>query len=229
MKEIILDEEKLTEFSSLIDMKKEAKLAQQIIRELKEIVEAKNLVSLSAPQIGYPYRIFVIKFKDAARSFINPVISRAKGFQLSKERCSSIPGKEFLIPRQNDIELFYTTPLNKYEAQQFIGFGAFVVQHEIDHLDGILVSNMGLEIDDDFEKATDEEKTEIISAYLDSLDLRAKKIKDECEKDEEFDKAYKTMKFMQEVNAGNIKLNAEEDKKDANQIEENNKEAKNSN
>lgn len=221
MKEIILDEEKLTEFSSLIDMKKEAKLAQQIIRELKEIVEAKNLVSLSAPMIGYPYRIFVIKFKDAIRSFINPVISKVKGFQLSTEQCPSLPGKKYIIPRQNDIELFYTTPLNKYESQRFIGYGAFVVQHEIDHLDGILVSNMGLEIDEDFEKATEDERMQVISAYLDSLDVRCKKIKDECDKDEEFEKAYKTMKFMEEVNAGNIKLNAEEENKDDNKTEEN--------
>ena len=44
----------------------------------------------------------------------------------------------------------------------------------MDHLDGLLLSDIGLEIDDAFESASQEEKDEVINWYLDTLDLKAK-------------------------------------------------------
>jgi hypothetical protein len=70
----------------------------------------------------------------------------------------------------------YQTPLGKIESKQFMGAAAKVFQHEMDHLDGLLLSDIGLEIDELFDNATEEERMEVINMYLDSLDIKQKEI-----------------------------------------------------
>lgn len=53
----------------------------------------------------------------------------------------------------------------------------------MDHLEGLLLSDIGLEIDDDFDNASQEEKDELINWYLDTLDLKAKELNTEIEND----------------------------------------------
>ena len=164
-----------------IDIKTENKLMREIISALKHTIELNNIVSLSAPAIGYDKRIFCIKFDTEIKTFINPVIIQSKGIQLSREICTSIPGKTFIRPRNNDITVIYQKPSGPSESRQLVGLSAIVFQHELDHLEGLLLSDIGLEIDDDFEKASDEEKEEVINYYLDSLDLKRKEIEDEIQ------------------------------------------------
>ena len=136
-----------------------------------------NLCSLSAPAIGYDKRIFCVDFKDSEiKTFINPILTQVKGLSLSKESCTSIPGKQFIRPRNTDLTIIYQRPLGQIETRQVTGMAAFVIQHEIDHLDGLLLSDIGLEVDADFDKATEEEREEIINMYLDSLDLKQKNL-----------------------------------------------------
>ena len=143
MKEIIkiTDENNniLNDRAEEIDIRKENALMREIILELKDTLRNhKEGVGLAAPQIGYNKRIFVINFSGDLRSFINPIISEVKGFELSKEGCLSIPGKEFIRPRNNEITVLYQTPLGKIESRKLVGKAAIIFQHEIDHLDGIL-------------------------------------------------------------------------------------------
>lgn len=206
MKEIITEIEKLGDTAEVINPTKENALMREIILELKEVVREKNLVSLSAPQIGYNKRIFVINFKGDIRTFINPIISQIKGFELSKEQCSSLPNKTFIRPRHNDIRVAYLTPLGKYQEQRFIGKAATVFQHEIDHLDGLLICDIGLEIDDDYEKASEEDRLQIINSYMDSLDIKQKDINKKIEEDEELKKMSDAIEFMTKVQTGEVKL-----------------------
>lgn len=218
IKEIVLEEEKLVTRCDEIDPRTENKLMREIIVDLKDTIREKNLVGLAANQIGYDKRIFVINFNGDLRSFVNPIITKTGGLELSREGCASIPGKEFVRPRHNDIEVTYMTPLGKIESRQLVGMAATVFQHEIDHLDGMLLSDIGFEVDEDFDNATDEERQEVVNAYLDSLDLRRRELNEEIENDEELKQASNAIKFVEKVQKGEIEIETSEIPKE--QIEE---------
>ena len=121
--------------------------------------------------------------KDQIKTFINPVIEAysPKGMQLSREKCSSLPGKEYIRVRNNDIRVMYQRPTGEAESNRLLGKAALVFQHEMDHLEGVLISDIGLEVIPEFDEATDEERAEVIKEYLDSLDIRVKEINKEIE------------------------------------------------
>ena len=204
--DIIIDEKKLSERADEVDVRKDNKEVREIAIELKKVIREKNLTSLAANQIGYDKRIFAINFSGDIRTFINPVITGVKGFELSKETCSSIPGKTFIRPRHNDITTIYMTPLGKIESKQFMGAAAKVFQHCIDHLDGLLLSDIGLEVDEDFDKATEEERLEVINMYLDSLDIKQKEINKEIEEDKDLKQLSDGIKFIEKVQKGEVQL-----------------------
>lgn len=192
-----------------IDIKTENKLMREIISALKHTIELNNIVSLSAPAIGYDKRIFCIKFDTEIKTFINPVIIQSKGIQLSREICTSIPGKTFIRPRNNDITVIYQKPSGPSESRQLVGLSAIVFQHELDHLEGLLLSDIGLEIDDNFENASEEEREEVINYYLDSLDLKRKELEDEIQSNEELKQLSEGIKFMESVYKGETQIEKE--------------------
>lgn len=206
MKEIITDYEILSGRSDEIDVRKEGREAQEIVRELKAVVREKNLTGLSACQIGYNKRILVINFNGDIRSFINPIITGATGLELSREKCSSIPDKTFIRIRNNNISVAYQTPLGKVESRKLFGLAANVFQHHLDHLDGLLLSDVGLEVDEAFDNASDEEKGEIINLYLDSLDIRRKELKEEINNNDELKQMSDAIDFMEKVQKGEIEF-----------------------
>ena len=208
-KEIVLDEEKLGVRCDEIDPRTENKLMREIIIELKNKIREDDLIGLAANQIGYNKRIFVLNFQGDLRSFINPIISEVGQLELSREKCASIPDKEFVRPRHNEITVAYTTPLGKIESRKLIGMAATVFQHEIDHLDGLLLSDIGFEVDEDFDNASDEEKEKIVEMYLDSLDLRSKQLNEEIENDAELKQTSDAVKFIQKVQSGEIEVEYE--------------------
>ena len=203
------NELELSQRATEIDIKTENKLMREIISALKHTIELNNIVSLSAPAIGYDKRIFCIKFDTEIKTFINPVIIQSKGIQLSREICTSIPGKTFIRPRNNDITVIYQKPSGPSESRQLVGLSAIVFQHELDHLEGLLLSDIGLEIDDDFENASDEEREEVINYYLDSLDLKRKELEEEIQSNEELKQLSDGIKFMESVYKGETQIEKE--------------------
>lgn len=200
-------EVKLSFRADEIDIRKENVQARQIISELKRTIRKLGITALSAPAIGYNKRIFCIDFKDNdVVTFINPIIAHSEGIQLSKEQCTSIPDKKYIRIRNNKIQVIYQTPTGEVKQRQMVGLAAYVFQHEVDHLDGLLLSDIGLEIDDDYEQATDEEKSEIINAYLDCLDIRNKELQKEIEEDPDLKQTNDAIKFMTAVATGEVQL-----------------------
>lgn len=207
MKEIVTDLEKLSERCEEIDIRKDNELMREIILELKDTLRAhKNGVGLAAPQIGYDKRIFVINFNGDLRTFINPIISEANNLTLNREGCLSLPGKEYIRPRHSKITVVYQTPLGKIESRQMFGLAACVFQHELDHLDGLLLSDIGLEVTEEFDKATEEERDELLQAYLDSLDIKKKEIDKEIEEDADLKQTSDAIKFIEKVQKGEVEL-----------------------
>lgn len=205
LKPIITDEALLSERADEVDTIKEMKEAREIISELKSIIRKKELTSLSAPAIGYRKRIFCVNFSDSEiKTFINPIIVKAEGLVLSDERCTSIPGKRFILPRNNKVSIMYTSPLGKVESREVSGVAASVIQHEIHHLEGILCSDIGLEVDEMFDNATQEEREQVINMYLDSLDIKQKELDKQIEEDADLKQISDATKFMEKVQSGEV-------------------------
>ncbi len=207
VKDIVTDELQLSERAVEIDVRTQATEMREIIKALKDTMREKGLSSLSAPAIGYNRRIFCIDFKDSEiKTFINPIIAQAKGMQLSIEKCVCIPDKEFMRPRNNDLMIIYQRPTGQIENRQIVGMSAIVFQHELDHLDGLLISDVGIEIDEDFHNATEEEQQEIINAYLDALDIKKKEIDTEINTNPELKQLSDGIDFMESVYKGETKI-----------------------
>lgn len=201
--EIITDCEKLYEWSQEIDPRKEGKLLQEIVLALKTTMRENALEYLTAPQIGYDKRIFCIKFEgNDYRTFVNPVITKTSAFQFVRETCNSLPEKTFIMPRFGNIEVIYVTPLGKIETRKIIGRSAVVFNHCLDHLNGLLISDIGLEIDELFDNATDEEREEVLKMYAESLDLKQKALQKSIDEDEDLHKLDKAIDFISSVESG---------------------------
>ena len=186
---IIKDTEKLRERCDEINAASifQNKTVRSIAKDLKDtIVKYKDLVALSAPQLGYQYRIFCMRFDSGEiRTFINPlIVTREKGsLKLSREHQIGVSDKTFLMPRSSEISAVFQTPVGSNQACEFKGHVAYVFQQMCDLLDGVLISDIGLEIDEDFDKATDEEREEILKFYLESLKDAGEKIQQNIESD----------------------------------------------
>ena len=211
----IKDYDKFDDRCDEINPKKQNAEMRETILAIKEVMEAKKLSALAAPQIGYRNRIVCLKFGDKQPiTYVNPFITKVNGFTLSKESDISIPNKTFLVPRNVEIEVQYCTPLGQWMTQKMTGMTAFVMQRMINMLDGLLISDIGLEIDEEWDKATDEERAEVIKAYCESLDITMKDVQKDIEdSDGTLKKVYSAIKFTEGVNSGKVKLETVEESK----------------
>lgn len=219
VKEIVTNLEAFNDRADEVDCRKDNQLVRETTLDLKHTIRENNLVALTAPQIGVNKRIVCINFKGDIRTFINPAITEVKGFQLHREKCPSIPGKEYIRPRYPEISVMYQTPLGKIESRKFMGLAAFMLQYAIDILDGLVLSDIGLEIDELWDKATDEERDQVLSAYLESLDIKKKSIDIEIDKDEDAKQLKEAINFMESVAKGETKVETIRVDKDGNPIE----------
>lgn len=209
VKEIVTDLDKLSIRCDEVDIRKDNKIVQEIISSLKHTLRAhkENCVGLAANQIGYDKRIFVIRFgEDDLRTFINPVIVNAKGIALNRESCMSIPSQEFIRPRNSEIEVIYQTPMGKNESRKLLGAAAYVFQHELDHLDGLTLADIGLPVGEEFDKMSDEDKDQLIKEYADSLDLKLNALKEEINNDPELKQTQDAINFMDSVIKGETEV-----------------------
>jgi len=115
------------------------------IREMFQIMYAAHGVGLAAPQVGWSVRLFVVNTKidpdpDPAgeKVYINPEITLAEGQVVEEEGCLSIPGVRGKVARHERIEIRALDVKGKPFAEDVRGLEARALQHEFDHLDGIL-------------------------------------------------------------------------------------------
>ena len=191
--------------------KKLNKLMRDTIVELKNIVREKNLDGLTACQIGINERIMVMKFSDTEiQSYINPVVTSMDGFVLNRETCINLnDGKTYLVPRNQKIVMVYETPLGAIQQATFVGKAAHVAQHLIWHMDGLFIDEVGLELPENWDDLSDEDKGEILKEYYESIDVTKAQINDEINQSEEAIKLRNAIEFQKEVQAGTIKLKDE--------------------
>ena len=95
-------------------------------------------MGLAAPQIGISKRIIVVDVGDGLHKLVNPKIVSSEGSEVDVEGCLSVPGLIGDVERFVKITVKATTPEGKSIKIDAENFFARCLQHEIDHLDGIL-------------------------------------------------------------------------------------------
>lgn len=128
---------------------------QKLIADMFETMYNANGVGLAAPQIGKSIRLFVVdatpmaesegdeegdpSCKDFKRVFINPIIFEEEGEEWAfEEGCLSIPQIREEVMRKPQLKIeYYDEKWDLYE-EELDGFAARVVQHEYDHIEGVL-------------------------------------------------------------------------------------------
>ncbi len=93
---------------------------------------------LAAIQIGIPLRFAWFTFQGKEYTLVNPEITEMHGEELQAEGCLSIPGKRVMVCRAYDIR--YTSNGKPKRAN---GLMARIIQHEVDHMNGILITDKG--------------------------------------------------------------------------------------
>ena len=117
---------------------------QKVVREMFELMYAANGVGLAANQVDLPYRLFVLnlesdpKAKDREMAFLNPVITSRKGTSEAEEGCLSLPGLYADVRRPDKVSVSAFSLAGEEVNLELEGLFARAVQHEIDHLDGVL-------------------------------------------------------------------------------------------
>ncbi len=116
------------------DLKKESE-------EMLALMYDKKGVGLSANQVGLDKRIFVMNCsgkESGEKVFINPEIIVGYDTCMDKEGCLSFPGLYVDIPRFKSVKLRWKDLSGKVNEDVFSGLEAICVQHELDHLNGIV-------------------------------------------------------------------------------------------
>ena len=112
---------------------------RELIAEMGQLMYRAHGVGLAAPQVGRSVRLLVYDAGDGLRPLINPVILKSKGEQFEPEEgCLSIPGLRGVVRRANDITVRAQDGDGRPMRFRATEFEARVIQHEIDHLNGIL-------------------------------------------------------------------------------------------
>ncbi|HTF81974.1 MAG TPA: peptide deformylase [Cytophagales bacterium] len=130
-----------------VDVDNFDKALVDLIRDMYETMYDAHGVGLAAPQIGKSIRLFVVDaspfededVKDFKKAFVNPEIiessAEEEGFE---EGCLSIPGIRREVKRPSRIKLRYSDETGKQYEEWFDGLKARIIQHEYDHIEGVL-------------------------------------------------------------------------------------------
>ena len=108
-----------------------------------------SALGIAAQQLGFNLKMFGIKDMGVINIFINPNISFIKPTKYTqevKEQCLSLPDKTYSVKRCGAIKVRYQDSDLKWQEKTFRDSRAIVIQHEYDHINGILISDKGKEV-----------------------------------------------------------------------------------
>lgn len=190
------------------DYKEKKELIEKVAKDITSFLNRSDkVVAIAANQLGYDLRMFAIKCSNEIKFFINPMITeQLGGLTTVRSKDPSLPDREFIMPRTLKVKLA-SQDLNG-DAQEFTAEGdvAYLIQQEVQLLDGILLDDVGLEIFDDFDKANKEEQEELIKWYLGALQDKAKKAQEEVDADPEAKKIQDATRFIMDAVTGKIEI-----------------------
>ncbi len=126
---------------------------QQLIADMKLTMQNANGIGLAAPQVGKNINLILVDDGSGPKVFINPVIIYSSRSQnIFEEGCLSIPEVFGQVMRPEKVWLFYRDENNKFHFKISSGLEARILQHEVDHLRGVLFIDKTLKITQGTEK-----------------------------------------------------------------------------
>ncbi len=118
----------------------------QLLDDMVDTMLQADGVGLAAPQVGISKRIIVYRDGDVVREIINPVIIKKQGEAVEVEGCLSLPGVLGEVPRCEYVEV---KGVDRRQEPLYIkaeDMLARILQHELDHLDGVLFTEKAIKV-----------------------------------------------------------------------------------
>lgn len=127
------------------------KIKKCIIDIKSEMSKLTHCAGLAAPQVGYNIQVAYFKTQSEGNrvqaTLINPQIVEKSTEEIdSVESCMSLPGRFYKVKRAKEVTVKYTDHTFTEVTKKFTGFAALVAQHEITHLCGEMIDQVGEEI-----------------------------------------------------------------------------------
>ncbi len=128
-------------------LRAKTKEVQTITKEIKALVEsmkettiASNGAGIAAPQVNRTERVCIAMLQKKLTPLINPkILWRSADTETMEEGCLSLPDLWIQVTRPREIVVKFLSVTGKERELKLSGFDARVVQHEVDHLEGILI------------------------------------------------------------------------------------------
>ncbi|MGN6367609.1 MAG: peptide deformylase [Phycisphaerae bacterium] len=113
-----------------------------VVERMKDLMVEHKGVGLAAPQVGLSLRIYVASptgKREDAKAYINPILSDEEGEEDGEEGCLSLPDIRIKVPRFTSLRIEALDPDGQPFSENLEDYPARIMQHENDHLDGILL------------------------------------------------------------------------------------------
>lgn len=130
-----------------VDVQKIDGTLRKVVQRMFELMYEANGIGLAANQVGLPFRFFLVNLAarpgnpDEELVFINPIITRRKGDVVGEEGCLSLPGLYGDVHRSSEVTIEAYDLSGQGFAMELDDLPARVVQHELDHLDGVMFTD----------------------------------------------------------------------------------------
>ena len=133
-----------------------------VLKDMRDTMHQASGVGLAAPQVGKSIRLFIVDaspfaeeepeneeeaqnfeiLKNFKKVFINPIIEEERGKKWAfTEGCLSIPGIREEVIRENIVKISYFDEEWNFHEEEYTGVAARIIQHEYDHIEGILFTD----------------------------------------------------------------------------------------
>ena len=120
------------------NIKKISPEIKKLANDMKETLGLAGGVGLAAPQVGSPYRLFVVNFGNLNEVFVNPkILSRGKKLEEAEEGCLSVPRTWGLVKRPIQSSIEYLDLKGRKRQANLSGYYSRIIQHEYDHLSSV--------------------------------------------------------------------------------------------
>lgn len=122
---------------------------KKVIKTLEDMTDTLHRAGgsgLAAPQVGVPLQLIVLKSDTGYLKLINPIVIQSAGEQISMEGCLSLPGLYGIVRRPEYVLVRALDIAGKQRDVKALGHLAAVISHEIDHLNGILMTDKAIRI-----------------------------------------------------------------------------------
>ncbi|MDR5675487.1 MAG: peptide deformylase [Armatimonadota bacterium] len=120
------------------------RLTAEVVRLMDEMVEVMRRASgvgLAAPQVGYSLRVIVVEYDNKLYQLVDPEITSREGEEVAQEGCLSLPGILCDVRRATRVTVRGKNRRGRTVTVRADGWLARIFQHEVDHLDGILITD----------------------------------------------------------------------------------------